>query len=194
MSSEQCIIESRIDRNLNRLPLRNPNERITALGDAIQNDLVPELPPPGGYEKNVTAMDVFSCYSFAYSTSNQDAQTVAKVITNIMPKHDYLTTTLISDKGTAFKSHVNKEVAGVLGITLKHATTKHTQTISMRERAQELSRQSIKHWRIMEASEDHFGLNTSALRPLIITLLIKHALAVSRAECFMDAFLIMSQI
>ena len=36
-----------------------------------------------------------------------------------MTKHAYLPTTLISDKGTAFTSHVNKEVAGVLGITLK---------------------------------------------------------------------------
>ena len=36
-----------------------------------------------------------------------------------MTKHVYLPTTLISDKGTAFKSHVTKEVAGVFGITLK---------------------------------------------------------------------------
>ena len=42
-----------------------------------------------------------------------------------MTKHGYLPTTLISDKGTASMSHVIKEVAGVLGITLKHATTKH---------------------------------------------------------------------
>ena len=37
-----------------------------------------------------------------------------------MTKHAYLPTTLISDKGTAFMSHVIKEVAGVLGINLKH--------------------------------------------------------------------------
>ena len=41
-----------------------------------------------------------------------------------MTKHAYLPTTLISDKGTAFMSHVIKEVAGVPGITPKHATTK----------------------------------------------------------------------
>ena len=45
-----------------------------------------------------------------------------------MTKHAYLPTTLISDKRTAFMSHVIKEVAGVLGNTLKHATTKHAQT------------------------------------------------------------------
>ena len=52
-----------------------------------------------------------------------------------MTKHAYLPTTLISDKVTAFTSNVIKEVAGVLGITLKHATTKHAQTIGLLERS-----------------------------------------------------------
>ena len=135
ISCEQCIRESRIDPSLTRPPLQNPNEHITAPEDAIQIDLVPELPPSGGYENIVTAMDVFSRYLFAYPTANQDAKTIAKVLINIMTKHAYLPTTLISDKGTAFTSHVIKEVAGVLGVTLKHATTKHAQTIGLLERS-----------------------------------------------------------
>ena len=97
----------------------------------MQIDLVPGLPPSGGYENIVTAMDVFSRYLFAYPTSKQDATTVAKVLINIMTKHAYLPTMLISDKNTAFTSHVIKEVAVVLGITIKHATTKHGQTIGL---------------------------------------------------------------
>ena len=131
MSFEQCLTESRIDRSLSRPPLQNPNEHITAPEDAMQIDLVSELPPSGGYEIIVTAMDVFSRYLFAYPTSNQDAKTIAKVLINIMTKHAYLPTTLISDKGTALMSHVIKEVAGVLGITLNHATTKHAKTIGL---------------------------------------------------------------
>ena len=132
MSCEQSIRESRLDRSLNRPPLQNPNEHITAPEDAMQIGLVPELPPSGGYENIVLAMDVFFRYLFAYPTSNQDAKTIAKVLINIMTKHAYLPTTLISDKGTAFMSHVIKEVAGVLGITLKHATTtKPAQTIGL---------------------------------------------------------------
>ena len=42
MSCEQCLRESRIDRSLNRLPLQNPNEHITAPEDATEIDLVPE--------------------------------------------------------------------------------------------------------------------------------------------------------
>ena len=59
MSCEQCIKESRIDRSLNH-PLQNPNEHSTARQDAMQTDFVPELPPFGGYEIIVTAMDVFA--------------------------------------------------------------------------------------------------------------------------------------
>ena len=108
MSCEQCIRESRIDRRLTSCPLQNPNEHNTAPEDARQLDLVPELPPSGGCENIVTAMDVFSCYFFAYPTSNQDARTISKVLINIMTKHAYLPTTLILDKCTAFMSHVIK--------------------------------------------------------------------------------------
>ena len=144
ISCEQCIRESRIDRSLTLPPLRNPNEHITAAEDAMQIDLVPELPPSGGYRKIVAAMDVFSRYLFAYPNSNQVANTIAKVLILIMMKHAYLPTTLISDRGTAFTSHVIKEVAGVLGITLKHATTKHAQTIGLLERSHMSIKQALK--------------------------------------------------
>ena len=98
MSCEKCIRELRISPQLTRPPLQNPNEHITAPEDAMQIDLVPGLPPSGGYENIVTAMDVFSRYLFAYPTANQDATTFAKVLINIMTKHAYLPTTLNSDK------------------------------------------------------------------------------------------------
>ena len=101
----------------------------------MQFDLVPRLPRSGVYEINVTSMDVFSRYLSADPTSNQDAKTNAKVIINMMTKHAYLPTTLISDEGTAFLCHVIKEVAGVLGITLKHATTTHARTIGLLKRS-----------------------------------------------------------
>ena len=59
-SCEQCLRESRINPRLSRPPLQNPNEYITAPEDAMQIDFVPGLPPSGGYENIVTAIDVFS--------------------------------------------------------------------------------------------------------------------------------------
>ena len=143
MSCEQCVRESRIDRSFTRLSLQNPNEIITAPEDTMQIDLLPELPPSGGYENTVTAMDVFSRYLFAYPTSNQDAKTIAKNVIKIMT-NAYLPTTLISDKGTAFMSHVIKEEAGFLGISLKHAITKHAQTIGLLEQSRTSIKQAIK--------------------------------------------------
>ena len=60
-----------------------------------------------------------------------------------MTKHAYLPTTLISDEGDAFISHVIKEVAVVLGITLKHATTKHAHTIGLLSR---VNKTGIEDW------------------------------------------------
>ena len=62
MSCEQCLRESRINLRLTRPPVQNPNEYITAPEDAKQIDLVPGLPPSGGFENIVTDMDVFSRY------------------------------------------------------------------------------------------------------------------------------------
>ena len=162
-SCEQCIRESRIHRSLSRPPVQNPNEHITVPEGAMQTDFVPELPPSGGYENIVTAIDVFSRYLFAYPTSNQDAKTIAKVLINIMTKHAYLPTTLISDKGTAFMSQVIKEVTGVLGITLKHATTNHAQTIGLLERSHASIKQALKIETGERTSLRHKYINSAVL-------------------------------
>ena len=124
--------------------LQNPNELITVPEDAMQTDLFPELPPSVGYENIVTAMDVFSRYLFAYPISNQVAKTIARVIINIMTKHAFLPTTIISDKGSVFTSQVIKEMVEVLGITLQYATTKHAQTIGMLDRTHASLKQTLK--------------------------------------------------
>ena len=134
MSCEQCIRESRVDDRLTQPTLQNPSEHITAPEDAMQTDLVPELPPSGGYENLVTTMDVFSRYLFSHPTFSQVAKTIAGVIINIMTKHANLPTTIISDKGSVFISQVIKEAVEVLGVTLQHATKKYAQTIGMLER------------------------------------------------------------
>ena len=187
LSCEKCLREARINPRINRPPLQNPNEHITAPEDAMQIVLVPGLPPSGGYENIVTAIDVFSRYLFAYPTANQNAKTVAKVIINIMTKHAYLPTTLISGKSTAFTSTVIKEVAGVLGITLKHATTKHAQTIGLLERSHASIKQALKIETGERRSLWHKYVSIAVLN---YKHLITRASAVSRAEFFLDAFLL----
>ena len=107
----------------------------------MQIDLLPELTPNGGYENIITAIDVFSRYAFAYPVSNP---TAAKVIRDIMTRHAYLPTLNITDKGSVFVSQVIHEVAEILGINSKHATTKHAQTTGVLERAHATIKASLK--------------------------------------------------
>ena len=79
-------------------------------------------------------MDVFSRYRIAYPVTDASATSTAKVIIDIMTKHTYLPTTLITDKWTAFTAKLVAEVAQILGIQIKCATTKHPQTIGKLER------------------------------------------------------------
>ena len=79
ISCNQSNIESWINLNLNRFSLQNPIERNTTPEDAMQNDLVPELPPFGGFENIVTAMNVFAHYLFAYPACNRDGRKIARV-------------------------------------------------------------------------------------------------------------------
>ena len=50
--------------------MQKPNEHITAPEDTMPIDLVPELPPAGGFEDIMTTMVMFSRYLIAYPTSN----------------------------------------------------------------------------------------------------------------------------
>ena len=107
-------------------------------------DLLPELPPSGVYENIITAIDIFSRYAFAYPVSNSTAVNTAKVIIDIMTRHAYLPTLIKTDKGRVFVSQVIHEVAEILGINLKHATTNHAQTIGVLERAHATIKTSLK--------------------------------------------------
>ena len=102
--------------------------------DALQIDLLPNIPPSGGYENIITALDVFSRYLFAYPVVDASASSMAKVLIDIMTRHAYLPTTLITDKGTAFTTRLVEEIAKILGIQITCATTKHPQTKGKLER------------------------------------------------------------
>ena len=131
---QMCIQNKRINNDLLKTELLNCPEWDLGPEDILQMDILPNLPPSGGYDNIITAIDVFSRYLFAYPVTRITAPAVAKIIMDILCKHTYLPTTIITDMGTQFNSQVTKEVAAVLNIELKHATTKHAQTIGLLER------------------------------------------------------------
>ena len=129
-----CIQTKRINNDLLRTELLNCPEWDLGPEDILQMDILPNLPPSGGYDHIITAIDVFSRYLFAYPATRITATAVSKVIMDILCKHTYLPTTVITDLGTQFNAQVTHEIAAVLGIEMKHATMKHAQTIGLLER------------------------------------------------------------
>ena len=125
---EFCINDKRIPNSSITPELLNLPEWDLGPEDAMQIDLLPNLPASGRYENIITAVDVFSRYFFAYPVTDASATNTAKVILDIMTKHTYLPTILITDEGTAFTSKLVAEIAQILGIQVKCATTKHPQT------------------------------------------------------------------
>ena len=96
-------------------------------------DILPNFPPSGCYDHIITALDVFSNTLFAYPVTRITTTPVSRVIMDILCKHTYLPTSIITDLGTQFNAQVTHGVAAVLGIELKHATMKHAQTIGLLE-------------------------------------------------------------
>ena len=128
---EICIQDKRINNTRITPELIHIPEWDLGPEDLMQMDLLPGLSPSGGYEKIITVKDVFSRYAFAYPVFNPAAVNTAKVIIDIITRHAYLPTLFITDKGSVFVSQVIHEVGEVLGINLKHATTKHAQAIGV---------------------------------------------------------------
>ena len=139
-----CIKDKLIPNSTITPELPNLPEWDLGPEDAMQIDLLPNLPPSGGYENIITAMAVFSRYLFAYPVTDASATNSAKVIIDIMTKHTYLPTTLITDKGTAFTSKLVAEVAQILGIQIKCAPTKHPQTKGKLERTHASLKTNLK--------------------------------------------------
>ena len=139
-----CIQDKRINNKRINPELIHFPEWDLGPEDLMQIDLLPELPPSGGYEKIITTIDVSSRYAFAYRDSNPTAVNTAKILIDIMTRHAYLPTLIITDKGSVFVSQVIHEVAEILGINFKHATTKHAQTIGVLERAHTTIKTSFK--------------------------------------------------
>ena len=134
-----CAKDKRVPNNTITPELLNLPEWDLGPEDAMQIDLLPNLPTSGGYQTVMTAIDVFSRYLFAYPLVEATASNTAKVLIDIMTKHSYLPTTIITDE-----SKIIAEITHVLGITLKCATTKHPQTIGKLERTHASLKTNLK--------------------------------------------------
>ena len=156
----------RINNDLLGTELLNCPEWDLGLEDILQIDILPNLPPSGGYFHIITAIDVFSRYLFAYPVTRITATAVSRVIMDILCKHTYLPTTISTDLGTQFNAQVTHEIAAVLGIDLKHATMKHPPTMGLLERTHATKQTHVKTQ--LKAATGEFRNNWHKYLPLAV--------------------------
>ena len=89
-------------------------------------------------------MDVFSRYLFAYPTQDMTTRTVGRCIIDVMTRHCYLPTIILTDKGSQFRPDIVNQIAQTLDIRISHASTKHAQTIGILERTHASLKTSLK--------------------------------------------------
>ena len=141
---QDCIKYKRINARLTRPKIIDPKEFSLEPEDILGIDILPNLPNSAGYQHIVTMIDVFSRYLFAYPVQNISAHTVGRCIIDVMTRHSYLPTRIISDKGSQFRAEVIQEITKVLDIEIRHAITKHAQTIGILERTHASLKTSLK--------------------------------------------------
>ena len=107
---EKCAKNNRVPNNAISPKLLILPEWDQGHEDAMQIDILPNLPTSGDYQTVMTTTDVFSGYLFAYPLIEATSANVAKVINDIMTKHSYLPTTLKTDKGSPFTSTIVVEI------------------------------------------------------------------------------------
>ena len=162
--------------------------------DVMQINLLPELLPSGRYENIVTAIGFFSRHAFADPVFNPTATNTGKDNTDIMTRHAYLPTFIKTDKWSVFVSQVIHEVAEILSIYLKRATTKHAETIKVLERAHATIKTFRKRYR---ANTGNNGPNKYPLQSWITTpssIPVFPVLPVHQAQHFVTEFYITSYI
>ena len=144
MQCEDCIKYKRINNSQIRPKMINNTEHVLGPEDILEIDILPNLPSSAGYQNIVTMIDVFSRYLFAYPTQNVTAKTIGRCIVDVMTRHAYLPTLILSDKGSQFRSEVVTEIAQILEIQISHASTKHAQTIGILERTHASIKTALK--------------------------------------------------
>ena len=143
-SCQDCIANKRIDTSQIRPKMLSNTEFTMGPEDCLEVDILPNLPSSNGYQHIITMMDVFSRYLFAYPTQEMTAKTVARCIIDVMTRHCYLPTVILTDKGSQFRSEVVNQIAQTLEIRINHASTKHAQTIGILERTHASLKTSVK--------------------------------------------------
>ena len=126
---QMCIQKKRINIDLLRTELPDFLEWDLGREDVLQMDILPNLPPNGGFDNIIAAIDVclFPILICIPNNLSLSQRLEESLWTHCANKHIY-TTRIMTDMGTQNNSQITRVVAAVLGVQLKHYSTKHAQT------------------------------------------------------------------
>ena len=113
LQCEDCIKYKRINNSQIRPKMINNTEHVLGPEDILEIDILPNLPNSARYQNTITMIHVFSNYLFAYPTQNATAKTIGRCIVDVMTRHAYLPTLILSDKGSQFRSEVVAEITQI---------------------------------------------------------------------------------
>ena len=134
LKCEDSIKYRRISNNQIRPKMINNTEHVSGLEDILENGILPNLPISAGLQNIVRMINVFSRYLLAYSTQTVMAKTIGRCLVDVMTRHAFSPTLILSDKGSQFRSENVAETTQILENEINHASTKHAQTIGFLER------------------------------------------------------------
>ena len=143
-SCPDCLANKRLDTRQIRPKVLSNTEFTMGPEDCLKVDILLNLPSSNAFQHIITMMDVFPRYLLAYPTQNMTARTVALCIIDVMKRHGYLPTVILTDKGSQFRSEVVSQIAQTLHIRISYASTKHAQTIGIQERTHASLKTSFK--------------------------------------------------
>ena len=81
---QMCIQNKRIKNDILKTELLNCSKWGLGPEDVLQMDILPNLPPSGGFDSIITAIDVFSRYLFPCQITRITAPTLSRVILDII--------------------------------------------------------------------------------------------------------------
>ena len=129
-----CIANKRFDTRQIQPNVLSNTDFTMGPEDCLEVDLLLNLPWSNGCKHIITMLDVFSRYLFVYPTKDVTPRTVGRGIIDVMTRHCYIPTVILTDKGSQFRSQVANEIAQTLDIRKNHRSTKHAQLIGILER------------------------------------------------------------